>query len=164
MPESFDESSVTNAIESWLTEARTLRSHLDRPDVTDGPNALRRQIVQARSTLDRVEEIVARLIRLRGRVHDQLLVAQYALEDAEARAMGERQIAFGEYSTKKERYAWLASETRAELEFLRPTQRLYDSIDAALDEARLIHRGVDAVRRDIDTRLRVMTFERQLER
>lgn len=164
MQASSDDSSVIQAVEAWLVEARGLRGSLALPDPTDGPNALRRQIVQARSVLDRVEEIVSRLIQLRARVHDQLLVAQFALEDAEAEALKERKLAFAEYTTRKERYGWIASETVIETGVWRHCQRLYDTVDAALDEAKLMHRGVDAVRRDVDVRLRVIGLERQLER
>lgn len=164
-PASFGELPDPSArLVEWLDECRKLRSSLEAPDLADGPHALMRQLVQARGTLDRVEEIVASLIRLKGQTREAVLSSKYRLEDAEGKAYQSRAVAFSEYSTGREREAWVATQTTIEKVEFRRFTLLDERVGTALDEAKVVQRGVDAVRRDIDARLRIMTYERQLER
>lgn len=148
---------------AWLDEARTLRDGLEVPAPEDGPHALHRQLVQARRALDRVETIVADLIRLRGRSSDAVRSAKARLRRAEDVALQGRTRGFDQYVSARERMAWLTAKTSTEQDDLLNVETFDARVATVLDEARLLYRGVDAVRRDVDSRMRLMSIETRLE-
>ncbi len=150
---------------AWVEECVELRKKLQGVfSNDDGPAKVHEALLRARAVLDRVEEIVVTLTRLKGRTHSAYVTARHALKEAEDAAYTKRSVGFGEYVTGRERDAWASTQTVTErLEFKR-LERLDSEVGAALEACKIIFRGIDGVRRDADTRLRFMTFERQLER
>ena len=93
-----------------------------------------------------------------------MLAAKWALEEAESKAYNSRKVAFGEFSTGKEKEAWVYSQVVPEKMALNRLLLLDEEVGATLEIVRTLHRGVDSFRRDTDARLRLITFERSLER
>jgi hypothetical protein len=148
----------------WVSECTTIRRALDKPDLGDGPHALHKQLLQARRALDRIEEVLTQLVALKARSRAGMLAAKWELESAESKAYNSRKIGFGEFTTGREKEAWVYSQTVVEKLTLNRLMLLDEEVTATLDIVRTLHRGADSVRRDADTRLRLMTFERSLER
>jgi hypothetical protein len=148
----------------WVSECSAIRKALDKPDLADGPHALHKQLLQARRGLDRIEEVLTQLVALRGRTRAGMLGAKWALEEAESKAYTSRKIAFGEFTTGREKEAWVYTQTVIEKLGLNRLTLLDEEVGATLEIVRTLHRGIDSFRRDTDSRLRLITFERSLER
>lgn len=148
----------------WVAECTSIRKALDKPDLGDGPHALHKQLLQARRGLDRIEEVLTQLIALKARSRAGMLAAKWDLEEAESKAYNSRKVAFGEFSTGKEKEAWVYSQTVSEKFALNRLIILDEEVGATLEIVRTLHRGIDSYRRDTDARLRIVTFERSLER
>jgi hypothetical protein len=86
------------------------------------------------------------------------------LRVAEDEALASRSTGFSDYVSTRERMAWLGGRTVAEHASLLSAQTAQLHVKTALEQAQLLHRGIDNYRRDAETRLRIMTYERQLER
>lgn len=148
----------------WVDECTSLRKAVDKPDLADGPHALHKQLLQARRGLDRIEEVLTQLISLKSRSRAGMQAAKWQLEEAESRAYNSRKIAFGEFATGKEKEAWVYSQVVPEKMALNRLLLLDEEVGATLEIVRTLHRGIDSFRRDTDARLRLITFERSLER
>jgi hypothetical protein len=155
---------LTDLLTGWLQECHTLRGQIEKPDLADGVHAIHRQLLSARRALDRMEAHLTRLIRLKARTNAVFQSAKWTLEEAEAKAYDSRKLTFNEYATGKEKEAWVATQTTIEKMALRKALLRDSEVGAALEEVKVLHRGVDSIRRDADTRLRIITFERSLER
>ena len=149
----------------WVEEAIALRKKVTGVfSNDDGPRRVHDALLHARAVLDRSEEILVMLTRLKGRTHVSYVAARRALREAEDKAYQSRSVGFEQYVSAREREAWVSTQTMPErMEFAR-AEKLDLEVELALDAVKVIHRGIDSVRRDADTRLRFMTFERQLER
>lgn len=148
----------------WVEEAVKLRGALPPIDVGDSPNSLHTQLVKSRAILDRVEEITIGLIRLKGRTHKAKVGARHALRQAEDEAYTSRSVSFDQYITAREREAWVGQRTTDQRADFVSAERFDISVESALEAVKTIRWGIDGYRRDADARLRLMTFERQLER
>lgn len=129
----------------------------------DAPTSLHDQLVKNRKAMDRAETFVAHL----GRLHSRAQVAEAdlkgELEDAEAKALQEAGPA-EEFSTARERNARLAVRTLDQRIALRKVARQRAEINEALEFARTLYRGMEASRRDVETRLRMITLQTGLDR
>lgn len=154
---------IPEALEHAVRSMSDLRNGVGIGTSTAGPADIHIQLLQNRACLDRAETFVAQL----GRLHARACIAEEdlkgALEDAEANAIQEAGPA-EEFSTAKERNARLLVRTFDERIVLRKLSRQRAEIWEALDYARTLFRGMDAVRRDTETRLRLITLETGLER
>lgn len=159
-----ESSSLDERLAAWVDECLRLRRGLPEVHVSDSPKTLHQHLVSTRAALDRVEEIVVTVMRLKSHSRQGLLAAKYDLDESEIKAYDSRTIAFAEFSTAKEREAWVSTQTVPERAEVRRYTLLDAKVGDALEEVKFIHRAMDGVRRDADTRLRMMTFERQLER
>lgn len=148
----------------WVAECTAIRRAVDKPDLGDGPHALHKQLLQARRGLDRIEEVLTQLVALKSRTRTGMQAAKWSLEEAESKAYNSRKVAFGEFATGKEKEAWVYTQTVPEKLALNRLMLLDEEVGATLEVVRTLHRGIDSVRRDTDTRLRIITFERSLER
>jgi hypothetical protein len=161
---SFDSVDLRGRLLDWLKECAQLRAQVLKPDLADGVRDIHKQLLTARRALDRMETHVARLLRLRNRTRQAMLAAKWALEEAEDKAYDSRKLTFGDFTTGREKEAWVSTRTVVEKMNLHKATLLDEEVGAALEEVRVYHRGVDGARRDAETRLRILTFERSLER
>ena len=149
---------------AWVEEAGKLRASLPRVAIEDGPQALHEQLVKSRAVLDRVEAITVMLMKLKGRTHAALVAAKHGVREDEDAAYTSRRVSFDQYATGREREAWAAQasiDTRAKLMKI---EQLDINTGTALEVVKMLRWGIDGYRKDADTRLRLMTYERQLER
>lgn len=153
---------IPPALNHAVTSMRDLREEVGIGD-QDDPVSLHDQLKKNRKAMDRAETFVAEL----GRLHSKAAIAEEDykgyLEDAEATALQKAGPA-EEYSSGKERNARLAVMVMDERIALRKAARQRAEIQEALDYARTLFRGMDASRRDVETRLRMITLETGLEK
>jgi hypothetical protein len=159
-----DPEKLYEQISGWVREMSELRFGLPVPDVGDGPHALHTQLVGARKSLDRAEWILATVGRLHGIARETLVHSKRTLKVTEDVALQSRGKGFPDFVSTRERLAWLAGRTIDEETELMKTEVVYERLSTVMDELRLLHRGIDSYRRDIDTRLRILTWDRSLDR
>lgn len=162
-------------LESWLDtqvqEAARLRvlepesAAYTGPDGSPDPRLLIVSLSAVRARLDRIEAILAVLIRAKARAGRAAKVARYTADDAWNEASvagrtGRRQ----EYVGAKEHYADIGLATLSEQRQARAAERLSDYAAECLDVVRLIHRGLDSSRQDLNVIMRTLAFESYLER
>jgi len=154
--ESFD------AVMETLSEVRMLRD-VPQWDADDSPMALHATLLDVRARYDRVEAILAQMMERHGRTRALLHEAREAADDAwDAAATSKRTNAL-DYMAGRERVAHVNVENLAERRRVRALERIEMILDSAVQQARLAHRGLDTVRRDLDTRIRLLTLETRLE-
>lgn len=159
MSEDADE--LVTGLEKYVLEAEKLRARIARGDIGDSADQIHAQLIQARASLDRVEAIVVHLMRLRGRQRSNVARAQRILENARNEAYNETK--FDSWVTGAERAAWIAPMVEEQQQALDVEDRLLDQIEVAHEVCSMIRWGIDGVRRDCDTRLRMISVARSLE-
>lgn len=122
-------------------------------------------LVRVRASLDRVEGLQTDLVVLKGKVANKHAILKANYEDAwGASATSRRQSFSSDYSSAKERDAHHDLAAMKDKVALRQFEVVVRDVDTALEVVRTCHRGLDATRRDIDTRIRLLSVETQLER
>jgi hypothetical protein len=107
---------------------------------------------------------LSRIILLKGRVDQAVADRKDAHDDrwnAEATS-GKVGFAYGD-AAPRERYAKYASKTVNEKIALRKAEMLSRQVDTAMELVRMYRFGLDSIRRDLDTRIRLMSIEGRLE-
>lgn len=158
-------SETRKQLEEWLAEANELRWERTLGVYGDSPAELHQSLLHVRSNLDRLERILADLMRMRARVANLEADHQAAFDDAWNKAVGSASLGRGfDDPAPRERYAAYSDKTTTEQFELRRTQRAVRDIQVVLEIVRTYHRGLDSLRRDIGTRMSILTFESSLER
>lgn len=134
------------------------------PSAAAGPEELHGALVQARSRLDRLEELLYQAVTLKDSVTSLAFRAEQAAEDAWDDLAKKNRGRGGEYEGAQERYAVWRVQTRA----LRAPARVYreaaDLASSAEHRVRIMHRGMDGVRLDLHRRMGNVPVERSLDR
>lgn len=165
-------------IESWLDtqvqEAMRLRTLEPEhgaslaPGGSPDPRALMTELLTVRSRLDRLEVIQAGLIRAKSRAGRHAKAARYAADDAwnehSVKARRSPTMRRDEYVGAKEHYADNSLASFEQQRAARKAERLADYAAECLDVVRLVHRGLDSYRTDLNVILRTLSFESHLER
>lgn len=157
-----------SVVETYTDEARALRAVDPMPDTQAPPHEVHAYLLDVRRRLDRVEQILAVTTRARAAVKRVAVDTAAAAEDAWDTAIlkvRNNPVRRGdEYSSARER----AAEANLEcLSARRAARRATESLSHAeelLDVVRLLHKGLDGVRQDTLTTLRLVQFESHLER
>lgn len=158
-----DPNTLMEQIKPRVEEARVLRE-LSPWDLDDPPMVLHAHLIEVRARYDRVEAILATLIEYRTRTRALLNEAREAHEALwDAKATGRKADAL-EYMAGRERVAHVNVDVIPQRRRLRALERVELVIDGAVESVKLIHRGLDTVRRDLDTRIRLLMLEDRLER
>lgn len=158
-------SDVLATLAGYVTEAKHLRE-VDLPGPHSGGDALLECLLDIRSRLDRLEEILGRALRLRAAAVARHVAVRHETSEAwdqaavRARNAGVRD----EYASALERTA----TTNLEVLDLRRAERAADAdaraCDAAVEQIRLIYRGLADVRQDLHTIVKARQFESTLDR
>ena len=163
-------------LEKWLDsqvqEAMRLRSLETEeatslaPGGTPDPRAVINALVAVRARLDRLETIQAALMRAKGRTARAAKAARYTADDWNEASVNARkpQARRSEYTGAKEHYADNSLASFTEQRAARQAERLADYAAECLDVVRLVHRGLDSYRSDLNTIARTLSFESHLER
>lgn len=163
---SDDGPTLVDVLDRTVNECIQLRvgAQLPRPDASTGE--LLEALLDVRSRLDRVEELLAATLQLRGMAARKHAVLRIQVDDAwDEVAVRQRNHAVrDEYASAKERSA----ATNLEVLDLRRLERTADfdsrRCDEAVDIVRLRLRGLQEVRQDILAVVRIRQFESAMER
>jgi hypothetical protein len=162
------EHTQTNQLNAWLegvSEAFSLVSDFGPPTLAETPADLHARLLVTRSAMSRVSELAGEMTLLSARVKVALIERRGALDDAEAKSMSDvrpKRVALTEdFASAKERNARLMAGTTLDRASVRRVERLVAEVDAALVYTRDRHRELDRAVRDIDTRMRLMSYEPQ---
>jgi hypothetical protein len=134
---------------------------LDAPSTAETPADLHERLLVTRAGMTRVSELLGELTLLTGRIRAALVDRKGALEDEESTVVTPRghRVLTEDYSSAKERNARLAGATLEARRRVRQVEKVLADADAALTYGRDRHRELDRAVRDIDTRLRILSFE-----
>jgi hypothetical protein len=157
----------SSQIIDWLdgvVEACEPVADLTPPTTAETPADLHQRLLVTRAAMTRVSELAGEMTLLNGRVRATTIERKGAVDDAEAKVMTtptshRRVLVTEDYSSGKERNARLGAATVMERTALRRVERLAAEVEAALSYTRDRHRELDRAVRDIDTRMRLLTFE-----
>lgn len=156
-----DPDSMMALVEPVVTEARMLRD-LPPWDAEDAPMDLHHHLLEVRARYDRVESILATLIERRTRVRALVHEARENHDDVwDTSATTKRTDR--DFMAGRERVAFVNVDVIPQRRLLRRLERTEIVLDGAVESVRLIHRGLDTVRRDLDIRIRLLSLESRLE-
>lgn len=144
-----------------VVDASAGLADLGAPSTAETPADLHERLLVTRAAMTRVSEITGSLTLLSGRVKAALVEARGELDDEESSIVTRRpKVSFTEdYSSAKEKNARIGAATLETRRKVRQTEKVAVDLDAALAYARDRHRELDRAVRDIDTRLRLLSFE-----
>lgn len=154
--------STVTALLDAISDAYALVATQDAPSTSETPADLHQRLLTSRAAMTRVADLTGELTLLAGRVKRLLIEARGELEDAEAELVGRKPRHVEDFSSAKERNARMAAGTLETLRKIRKAESAQSEVDSALYYARDRHRELDRAVRDIDTRLRILTFESHL--
>ncbi len=153
---------------AYIDEAQALARGIELPPGVPAPVDIVELLAQVRQRLDRLEHLLAAVIRIRARAHRAANAAKAAASDAWDKAAMRRRSApvqrGDEYYSARERDAEANLASLDLIHAHRAAAELAQHCDEAHDVIRLHHRGFDNYRQDIHAILRAMTFEHHLER
>jgi hypothetical protein len=155
---------LTDLIQDTIAEAVALRQSVEVPPISATITELHEHLLHTRSVLDRIEMLTVKLRRGLGRARLAQRETEAELAAAEnvvyERATGK----FDQYSTGRERAALVASKTPDEIAAARNAAERVIQVETAFDICSLMRWSVDGLRREVDTRMKMVTFERSMER
>lgn len=160
---------IAAILHGYVTEARTLRAGLDPlPGSESAPADIVEYLRNVRARIDRVEHLLTTTVVLRGRA---VRVATARTQDADddwdeaiVRVRSAPVRRNDEYSSARERNAEANLATLEARRVAREAAEFQHLCEEAVEALRLIHRGLDGVRHDTLTVLRLAQFESHLER
>jgi hypothetical protein len=156
---------VRAQLDDWVARSIELRS-ISLPAANAGPQAFHEARVQARASLDQLEEILSQAMALRGmlrRAHQDLSdAADDAWDDISHRRNVSGRV--DQYSAGRERVAECNLATRVQRAEVREIARLLDSANEALERLWLKYRGLSATKYDLVQELKYHDYETYLER
>ena len=163
---SDDNPDLRSTLAAMVDESLRLRmaAQLPKPDASTGE--LLDALLVVRSSIDRMEELLATSLQLRGFAARKHTVCRVQVEDAwDEVAVRTRQSAVrDEYSSAKERAAAANLEVLDLRRLERRAQRDLQICDEAVESIRLRHRGASDLRQDVLAVIRIRQFETAMER
>lgn len=165
---------IKDAMTSWVEEALELRhgaaedpeGKLTEPDPAAGIQGVLDMLIRVRQRADRVDELLAKITRARGRTRrnrdetlfsadlafDTALVTQAAMRGAES------------YATKEDRNAGAMLATIEQKREAHQAKMLVSLAEESFDVITQVHWQLDAMRKDLRAQLHALQFESGLER
>lgn len=152
------------AVVKALRAAKTAREHCEVGQEGDGPEELHKRLLLARANIDRLEHIAAELGRLKAKSQQAVADCRDEYDQAFADSATDKTVGFSDYATAKEKEAHHDLKAMKQKMAMRKAERRHRDIDSAWEYVRLMHRGAEGVRKDLDTRIRLITLAGQLDR
>jgi len=150
-------------VAAWVTEAHELRFEIAPGDQTQTLTEIHSLLLAARGNLDRIEEILVSLVRMNGKAKQAVADHQNALGDAWDQQAGGRNVSFSfSDPAPRERYAQYNQRTIHETVEARQAERVHRQMETSLEAVRIMYRGLDSARRDLETRIRLISLESAL--
>lgn len=154
---------IEEQLAAWITEAHELRYEIGPGHQGETLLEIHAKLIVARGNLDRLEEILVNIIRLNGKLKQAVADAKGKLDDAWDKAANGKNIGFSfDGPAPRERYAEYNLRTVHETVEARQAEKVQRQVDTALDVVRTWHRGLDSARRDLETRIRLISLESSL--
>lgn len=159
---------VAAALVAITAEVLQLRFGVKLPVHPASPSAVLDALLDVRGRLDRIEELLTRVLRIAGIAQQNAAVATASVDDAWDRNIHRLRTAptasGGDYSSARERYAE-ANLAVLDLRFEARAQTVTARhCETTLSVVRTAHRGLDTVRQDLRTWLDGLRFEAHLDR
>lgn len=159
-----DLSSVSDVISSMIegvSEAFTLISELGPPNAGESLTDIHTRLLVTRSVMTNVSETLSKLTRVRGMVRQEQIERKGEWEDAVAKvAIEPEKPSFVEnYDSAMTANAKLNAKTLSERISMRQADVVFADVDSAFEYVRNRLWELDRAVRDIDTRLRIVSFE-----
>lgn len=149
----------------WLTEAGQLRA-VELPAGDAVPDRFYETMLVIRANLDRMEGLLEQAMMLKSGTAAAARDKEHEADDAwdtacQARS---RSGAHREFEGAKERYADINLDTLAQRRAARAARRLADQAADTCERLRLMHRGLDSARQDVQSALRHHSWLTTLDR
>ncbi len=157
-------SGVAPQIVSVLERITEVRTAVKAGTMEDTPVDLHTQLVFNRSQIEQMEVVVAQLTLLKARSENILAEKKGEYDDAYSQAAAKPSFSLGEFASAKEKDAHYSLAATTELFAVRKAEAFHRDVYSAWDYARSLLRGAEATQRDIDTRIRLITLQSNLER
>ncbi len=149
-------------------QALDLRFGVKIPVHPAAPSVVFDALLDVRSRLDHVDELLAKALRMHAAVQDalSLATAQHAdAWDTEIDRLRNSPVRRGdEYATARERHAAANLATMELQHKVRATERVARQCQSAVDLVRLVNRGLEGVRQDLRLWLDGLKYEAHLDR
>lgn len=158
---------------AWVEEALELRhgaagdpdGPLGHAPAEDSPSAWVGYLTRVRMRADRVDELLAKVTRAKGRAKRAQDQAQFAAEVAYDEATRHNQATRrAEYVTAREKHADAALDSLEQRRIAHHAARLVSVTAEAYDVVNQVHWQLDAIRKDARSTLHGLQFEASLER
>lgn len=143
-----------------VAEAAALRPKA--PPFSAALETLHSSLVEAGAARHRLEELLGTLSLLKHRSMENVIAAREAYEDKWRTAATQGKVGFVEYSSAKEREANIELKALDEKFKWRRAEKDDREVTSALEFVRMCVRNVDALRRDLEIRIRVSQVEGRL--
>lgn len=146
---------------SEVSRAAELVNDLDPPNLGETHQDLHNRLLITRSAMSRISELIAELVRIRGRLQGILVDRKGELETANATAVttGSKRFPLEDYSSAQEKNSRLAAATMEERTKVRQIEKRLADLEAALEYGRIKHRELDRAVRDVEIRVRLLNWE-----
>lgn len=159
---------VEEAMDLRFGEAGDAAGAVYLPETDQGPQAILDSLVRVRRRLDRVEYLLAQVVRLRGTASRSLDVVQAEADDAWDRHVVEQRRApvrrGDDFTGPREKYAEASVATMEQKIAAREAQEISSKAVEAEQIVRTLYRGLDALRYDHIAVLNGLNVLHQLER
>lgn len=158
---------------AWVEEALELRhgavedpaGRLGAGPIEDSPTAWVEYLRRVRQRADRVDELLAKVTRAKGRAKRAQDQAQFSAELAYDEAMRDNAAnRRAEFVTAKEKHADAALDSLEQRRLAHHAARLVSVTAEAYDVVNQVHWQLDAIRKDTRSTLHALQFEASLER
>lgn len=157
--------SVSETLEAYQREALELRFGAELPKGETPPDGYLDALIDVRRRLDRVEELHSQALRIKGRLRRAADHAAAVAQDAfDGKAVAARRTGRDEYTSAAERSAEANLASIDERRMARTARALADYAEEAVSVLALAHKGLDSTRHDLHSAIRLLTFERSLDR
>lgn len=133
-----------------------------QPKAEDGPAELHERLIHVRANLDRLEHMLVQTVTAKS--HQSGVVRQARETQEDAWAASAQSTRTPEYTSAKERDARITLGTFETKVVLRRAEAMLAEAEFTVDQLRTLYRGLDGLRRDMETLLRAKSLATSLER
>jgi hypothetical protein len=153
---------IDPTLKEWREEARELRESVGELNGGDSLQTLHEHLIAARRAQTRLEALMADCALLRSRIRKLLLDLDAVYEDKFAEnVLNDRT---GEYQSAKAQDARYKAGALSELRNVRQVKNWLTDVEEVYEFIRTKYWGLDAVRDDLKSLVRIISLESQLER
>lgn len=159
---SVDIAALRKKLNAVVTDAYEVRQTLTSDSYngdTETPESLYDALKYTRHVTDRLEHGLVQALLLKARIDKLNASARADVEDAEVSVSLSR----NDFVSSRERNIEVNAKTMSQRRIVRQTTDLLTDATSVVESVRVMHRGADSHRREIDTRLRAITLKTSLE-